>query len=587
MEYVTLWIRNAKVYNTFLKRFENAHVAVKGDRFFCIDRRREYDFQAEEILDAKGAYMIPGLIDIHMHIESSMMTPAAMAKCLAKNGVTSIVSEPHEMANVKGVRGIEAMIRAGERAPVDIFYGIPSSVPSTDCTLETTGGEIDADSMKELLRRREVVCVGEVMNFRGIIQNEALEISRFLEYLRKKRQDFPVEGHCPSLKNLDLAKYLYAGIDADHTEHTLEEVRQRLENGMFFEIQNKMLKPDIIKYIKQNALYEYCAFVTDDTMADCLVEKGQLNYVVERAIQMGFPMEQAIYCATYTPARRMHLDDRGAVAPGKLADFSLTAQPDSLRPQYVYKSGKCVYEAGGKGKIIEEQAHSEREFPEDFYRSIQIFEEQIKAFSSVKVPCQNGNISVRAMEVFPDQTQTKEKRIEMEVRNGELQWKNSGCILAAVLERYGKNKSVGIGFLTGSCHKKGTIATTYFHDHHNLMVAGDDPADMELAVRRIADMQGGYLTVRKGKILSELSLPVGGILSDQPPEEVARRLSKVRLSMEELGYRHENPIMSFSCLGLPVSPDLKLTNFGLIDVKAGRRVPLIISDRDKEKCEVL
>ena len=281
--------------------------------------------------------MIPGLTDIHMHIESSMTTPAFFGKCAGENGVTTVVSEPHEMANVKGIRGILEMISAAKNAPIDIFYGIPSSVPSTSEKLETTGGIIDCSAMKHLLEEKDVVCVGEIMNYRQIIRENDLEISRFLEYLKKEHPGYVIEGHCPSLLDLDLAKFLYLGINGDHTEHTLEEVKQRIENGMFFEIQDKMLKPEILEYICQNQLYEYCSFVTDDTMADALYEQGPLNAVVQKAIDMGFPMEQAIYCATYTPCQRMHFYDRGAIAPGKLADFMLLKDPSVLKPKLYSK----------------------------------------------------------------------------------------------------------------------------------------------------------------------------------------------------------------------------------------------------------
>ena len=184
------------------------------------------------------------------------------------------------MANVKGIRGILEMIQAGEGSPIDIYYGIPSSVPSTNPGLETTGGIIDCAAMEHLLEEKDVVCVGEIMNYRQIIAPNDLEITRFLDYLRRERPGYVIEGHCPSLVGLDLAKFLYLGIDGDHTEHSLEEVRQRLENGMFLEIQDKMLKPEVLDYIRRNDLYEYCAFVTDDTMADTLWQEGQLNRVV-------------------------------------------------------------------------------------------------------------------------------------------------------------------------------------------------------------------------------------------------------------------------------------------------------------------
>ncbi len=247
MESVSLLIKNAKVFNTYLKKFIPADVSVKEGKFYYIDRKQDTDFQAEAVLDAGGMYMIPGLVDIHMHIESSMMTPGPFGNRVALYGVTTIVSEPHEMANVKGVRGIREMICAAKDTPIDIFYGIPSSVPSTDERLETTGGIINCDAMKELLDEKNVICVGEIMNCRQIIRENRLEITKFLDYLRRERPGYVIEGHCPSLVDLDLARFLYLGIDADHTEHTLEEVKQRIENGMFFEIQDKMLKPDVLE----------------------------------------------------------------------------------------------------------------------------------------------------------------------------------------------------------------------------------------------------------------------------------------------------------------------------------------------------
>ena len=268
MEKIQLLIKHAKVFNSYLKKFIDADVSVKDGKFYYIDRKHENLFDAEHTIDADGQYMIPGMVDIHMHIESSMTTPGSFGNCAAKNGVTTVVSEPHEMANVKGVRGILEMISAAKDAPIDIFYGIPSSVPSTSEELETTGGVIDFEAMKHLLGEKDVVCVGEIMNYREIIRENHLEITKFLDYLRQEHPGYVIEGHCPSLVDLDLAKFLYLGINGDHTEHTLEEVKQRVENGMFFEIQDKMLKPEVLSYICENHLFEYCSFVTDDTMAE-------------------------------------------------------------------------------------------------------------------------------------------------------------------------------------------------------------------------------------------------------------------------------------------------------------------------------
>lgn len=570
MESVSLLIKNAKVFNTYLKKFISADVSVKDGRFYYIDRKRDTDFQAEAVLDAGGMYMIPGLVDIHMHIESSMMTPEPFGNCVAAYGVTTIVSEPHEMANVKGTRGVLEMISAAKNAPIDIFYGIPSSVPSTSERLETTGGIIDSNAMKHLLNEEDVVCVGEIMNYRQIIRENDLEITKFLDYLRQERPGYVIEGHCPSLLDLDLARFLYLGIDGDHTEHTLEEVKQRIENGMFFEIQDKMLLPEVLDYIRENQLYEYCGFVTDDTMADVLYEKGQLNYVVQKAVESGFPVEMAVYCATYTPARRMHLYDRGVIAPGKLADFVLLADPAVLAPVYVYKNGVQIFCEKNRSEVS-----SSYRFPEDFYQSVCLPPVTIEDFR-VRVDTDKDEVTVRAIEVHPDRTQTTEKLVTMPVRDHLLDWKDSGCLLAMVLERHGKNGNIGYGFITGACLNKGTVATTYFHDHHNLFVAGDNPEDMLLAVRRIKEHQGGFLTVRDGKILAELALPVCGILSERGVEDTALKLKGIRESLAGLGYRHSSPIMSLGTLGLPVSPALKLTDRGLVDVKQSAVVPLIV-----------
>ena len=570
METVSLLIKNAKVFNTYLKKFISGDVSVKDGRFYYIDREQNTPFHAEVVLDAQGKYMIPGLVDIHMHIESSMMTPEPFGNCVAAYGVTTIVSEPHEMANVKGTRGILEMISAAKNAPIDIFYGIPSSVPSTDGRLETTGGIIDCNAMKHLLCEEDVVCVGEIMNYRQIIKENNLEITKFLKYLRQEHPGYVIEGHCPSLLNLELAKFLYLGIDGDHTEHTLEEVKQRIENGMFFEIQDKMLKPKVLEYICENQLYEYCGFVTDDTMADVLYEKGQLNYVVQQAIEVGFPLEMAIYCATYTPSRRMHLYDRGTIAPGKLADFVLLDSPSVMKPSYVYKNGVQIFNRKDR-----QEASISYQFPEDFYQSVRMKPVNLQDFR-VMADTDKEEVTVRVIEVHPDRTQTTEKLVTMPVRDHMLDWEKSGCLLAMVLERHGKNGNIGYGFITGSCLKEGTVATTYFHDHHNLFVAGDRPMDMLLAVRRLQELQGGFLTVKDGRILAELKLPVCGILSEKGVRDTALGLKAIRESLEELGYRHDNPIMSLGTLGLPVSPALKLTDKGLVDVKRSAIVPLIV-----------
>lgn len=572
MEKADLLIKNVKVYNSYMKCFRPADVYVQEGRIFYVDIRREGTLSPNEVLDGSGYLMLPGFIDIHMHIESSMMTPVSFGERAASCGVTTLVSEPHEIANVMGVQGIHEMINGAKDSPIDIFYGIPSSVPSTNESLETTGGIIGFEEMKHLMREEGVVCVGEIMNYRQIVKGTEMEITKFLDYLREEEPQAVIEGHCPSLTGLDLAKFLYRGIDGDHTEHTLEEIRQRFENGMFVELQEKMLKPEILDYIIENNLFEHCCFVTDDTMADALLEKGQLNYIVKKAVEMGFPLKEAVYCASYTPARRMNLRDRGALAPGKKADFQLVKEEavSDFEPDLVFKDGKEIFRKGSGGRQLKPYG-----FPTGFYHSVRL--ERIEPEDlEPKIQTMDGPVQVRVIEVSDGRTQTREKLVSMEVEKGRLKWQGTGCMLAAVLERHGKNGNVGYGFVTGDCLKRGAAATTYYHDHHNLMVIGADPEDMLIAARRLIELQGGICTVENGQVTAELPLPVCGILSELPADDIGRMLGQVRRSLEGLGYEHYNPIMSLCTLGLPVSPALKLTDVGLVDVEKGEVVNLVM-----------
>lgn len=593
-ERADLLVRGAKVYNSYFKRFVTADVSVRGGKFLYIDSRRSGAVEADSTVEAEGLYMVPGLIDIHMHIESSMLTPGAFCRRLAECGVTTIVSEPHEMANVNGMQGVLDMIRAGENSPVDIFYGIPSCVPSTSPELETTGGIITCEDMEGLKENPWVACVGEVMNYRTIIRENQLEITRFLKGLREKDRMFPIEGHCPALLDLDLARFLYLGINGDHTEHSMEELEQRFANGMFMEIQEKMLRREVLDYIREHGLEEHFCFVTDDVMADTFCTQGHLDALVRRAMELGMTAEQAVYNASFTPARRMNLLDRGAIAPGKIADFLLLSDLDAFAVGATYKNGKCIWSRGqdriGQGSMSRDGAErpdtertgTERpgaepdrdmRFPESYYHSIRLeFQEQSRF--AVPMESDSGTVLVRVMEIQDGSTKTKEIIREMPVKDGFLQWEGSGCLLAAVFERYGGGEAVGYGLVTGDCHKQGAVATSYAHDCHNVLVAGANPADMMLALNRVIEMQGGMAVADAGKIQAELPLPVGGILSDRPAREVGEKLAGIRRAITSQGYRHYNPIMSFCTLTLPASPALKLTDKGLIDVKACKIVPL-------------
>lgn len=568
---VDLLVKNVKVFNSYLKKFKDGNVAILNNKFLYIDNNKNIEFEASSTIDGKNQYMIPGFIDIHMHIESSMMTPAPFCHHLSKNGVTTIVAEPHEIANVFGKKGIEAMIAAENSINTSIFYGIPSSVPSTSPDLETTGAILDFEEMKNLTSNPKVICIGEIMNYRKVIVDNSLDICKFIEYVKKNKPQYAIEGHCPKLLDLDLAKFLYLGINGDHTEHTFEEFVQRFENGMFMELQAKSISSELINYIKENNLYEHFAFVTDDTMPDTFLHKGHLNVVIKKAIQAGINIENAIYCATFTPARRMNLHDRGVIAPGKKADFLLIDNLKNLHITQTFIDGKEVYNINSEAKYIP----TDYKFPEEFYQSVRV-EKINEDIFQIPVNNKENEVNCRIIKVIDGSTRTTEIIEKLNVKNGYLDWENSPYMLIAVFERHGKNGNIGFGLVTRDCIKNGAIATTYAHDHHNLMVIGKNIKDMTKAINRIIELQGGICCVENEEILAEVPLPVAGILSEKTVQELGKEVEILREKMSQLGYKHYNPIMSLCTLSLPVSPALKITDKGLIDVNQGKIVNLII-----------
>lgn len=561
-------ILNAKVYNSYYKRFETANVAVKDGRFLYVGPLGAETFTAGETIDAEGQYLVPGLIDIHLHIESTMITPETFSYGILQHGVTTIVPEPHEMANVFGVEGVHEMISASRDCQVDMFYAIPSSVPATP--LETTGGSIEIADIDELMETEQMICLGEVMNFVDVIRDPDCKSNRILRHVRSRYPGLVIEGHTPKLLDLDLHRLIFAGIDSDHTHQSIEGLTARIAAGMFIEIQEKSMTPEVMDYLIHHPVSEHFCFVTDDVMTDSLVETGHLDHLVRKAIAMGMAPEAAVYAATYTPARRMKLDDRGVVAPNKTADYLLLSDLGSFTIEAVYKRGSRVYD---RMQPLP-QAETEPRFPAHFYKSVQLAPLAAADFM-VPADLPDGRYGARVMMVNNVSTFTEEKHVEAEVKDGLLQWQESGCGLIATFERYGKNGNRAYGLIGGDSIKRGAVATTYSHDNHNLLVVGHNAEDMALAANTVIAEQGGFCVVCDGEVLALLALPVGGILTEAPLAETAERVLGLRTAMESLGYNHYNPIMSISTHSLPVSPALKITDHGLIDVGAGTVVPLL------------
>ncbi|MBU3191523.1 amidohydrolase family protein [Clostridium bowmanii] len=568
---VDLLIKNIDVFNSYFKKFVKAHVSILNGKFLYIGINEAYKLCPAKVIDGKGKYLVPGLVDVHMHIESSMATPMSFSNELIKNGVTTVVSEPHEIANVFGIEGVKEMINAAKECVVDIFYGVPSSVPSTSSKLETTGDEIGLKELKELLNEKKIICLGEVMNYMDVINDPNSKSISFIQYVKNNYPNHAIEGHCPKLIGLDLAKFIFYGVDSDHTQHSVSEIKERILNGMFIEIQEKTLTKDIIEFIIENELYEHVALVTDDVMADSLVNKGHLNKLVKKAISLGMKPENAIYIATFTPSRRMKLSDKGSVAPGKCADFILLNDLEKFSISHTFKDGIEVYNKD-KEYVIKENKFT---FPAKFYESVHLSKIEKEALQ-IKVNKEKLKVKCRIMEVKDTTTFTREIFDELNVVDGIVDWVNSPYCLIAVFERHGKSKNVALGLVTGDTIKHGSVATTYAHDHHNLLVIGKNPDDMVRAANAVIQNQGGYCVVNSGQVLAEIELPIAGILSDCSMDEIGQKVGKVRMAMEKLGYNHYNPIMSLSTMSLPVSPELKITDMGLIRVSEGKIVDVII-----------
>ncbi len=569
---------DAKIYNVFLKEWETADIFVLGGKILHIGNRKDEAVTADHITECGGKPLIPGFIDIHLHIESTFCTPKAFAEAVLPLGVTTVVAEPHEIANIFGLAGIEEMLKVSREAVMDIFYSIPSSVPSTNSSLETTGGSIGTEELDELMRNHpEVICLGEVMNYSTIIrdfgsENAADKPVRMINLLRERYPLAAVEGHCPSVRGMDLSKLLYTGIDSDHCLQDIEGMHQRFARGMFVELQEKSVTKEIVEYLKTRPVDgEYC-FVTDDVSPDILQDRGHLDHVVRKAMGYGLSLEKVITATSLAPARRMGFRDRGVIAPGKLADFILLedSSPD-LKINKVFKSGipwpeKKNVKGGTPG------------FGNAFLSSIRL--EELKTEDSlfrIMVPDKRRKtVKCRIMRKNDVNTYTQEEIITVPAENDILTWNGGQMNLVMVIERYSGKGGYSKGLTSGDIIRNGAFCSSYSHDHHNILLAGDNASDMKIALEWMKNSNGGMCTVSGGEITSSIHLPVGGIISDKPVKLLAEDLRSIQSALESMGINHPNPVMSMCTLTLPVSPELKITDKGLIRVSKAEKVSLFV-----------
>ena len=570
---IDVLLTNGQVYNSYLKKFVAGNIAVSGDRFSYVGTDA-LPIAPQRTIDLAGQYVIPGLIDCHMHIESTMCAPRTFMNGAVRNGVTTLIAEPHEIANVFGLAGIRALMQTTQNGPCDVRIAIPSSVPSTNAALETAGAAIENDDVEALMHMEQVICLGEVMDCRSVLADAHSKTNRLIRQIQHGRPDFSIEGHCPRFVGWDLAQLLYRGIRSDHTDQSMEGLAARAANGMFIQLQEKTLKKEFLDYLMENRLSGRFALVTDDTMPDDFVRRGQLNHLVQRSIELGLAPEEAIYAATYAPAQHMGLRDKGAIAPGRIADFVVLSDLRSFAIESVWHAGAQVFALG----TAWEEPERDTSFPAHFYHSVHLSPRTAEDFV-LRAPIREGTALCRILAVQEHTTFVAEERAELPVHGGVIDWESSPYSLACVFERHGKNGGCGMALVGGTALTCGAAATTYAHDSHNLLVLGQTAADMQTAANSVIEAQGGFVAVRDGSVQAFAPLPIAGILSDRPLPVLGEQIAGVRRALTDCGYRHDNVIMSLSTLSLPVSPYFKLTDKGIIDVKKGAVAPLILEVR--------
>lgn len=547
-------IRNIFVYNTSQKKFEISDIEIRDGKFYQIgniDSTNEYE------VEGSGKYILPGLIDIHMHIESSMTTPSEFSNTVLPLGTTTIVADCHEVANALGYDGLLEYMDSTE--DLDIYYAIPSSVPSTSSELETTGGKITENEVSKLCEHPKIRALGEIMNFDHITSDGDNLTKKIIETFRRKLPHFPIEGHVPLVSGEELAKYKIAGIGSDHTHQSVESLIEKTRAGFQIQLQEKSMTKEIFEAIEKFHLEESICFVTDDVLPDDLVNKGHMNHLIKKAVGLGYPIEKAIYSATKTPANRMLMFDRGEIAPGNIADAVILSNLENFEIFDVMKNGKFVSTLEKSKSPI---------FGEKYMSSIK---RKLTSKKDYEVVSDGDKNLVRVIKRNSTSTFTEEIEVEVPVKDNVLMWKEAGLNLICVLERYGGDSEIAIGFVEGGFDKPCAIASSWAHDSHNILVLGNDEALISEAVNEVINNQGGMSIISSEREF--ISLPFGGVVSTESMDSLATKVSKIRNIMKESGYKSHNEIMSFSVLALLCTPHLKISDKGYVRVRTGEILP--------------
>ena len=550
---------DGRIVNVFSGEMEPADIAVFNGRIAGIGT----GYRARRTENLRGAYVVPGLIDAHVHIESSLCVPRQFAAALVPRGVTTAVVDPHEVANVAGVAGIHYLAESSRNLPLDAIFMAPSSVPAT--AMETSGATLTAADLAALLAEGSVHGLAEVMNFPGVAAGNP-EILAKLDAFDGR----PKDGHAPGLRGKLLNAYAATGIGSDHESTSVEEAREKLARGLYILVREatnaRNLHPLLPLITPQNS--RRVCFCTDDRIPGDLLGQGSIDYMIREAIAYGIDPVNVVRMATLNTTEWFGLPDRGAIAPGRLADFVIVDDLRSFVPRQVYKLGQLVAE---EGRLV------------DTYRS-PLPAQPVSVRSSVNVEWESVSFRVhargrriRAIGAVEDQLVTEERILDVEV-NGDcaVPAPHRDLLKMAVIERHRASGTMGLGFIQGIGLKAGAMAGTIAHDHHNLIVIGADDASMMTAAHAIADMGGGLAVANGDQLVSALPLPVAGLMSDRPIAEVRQAYDQVLSAAADQGSDLHDPFMAMGFMALEVIPKLKLTDLGLVNVDRSEFVNLFV-----------
>jgi len=536
-EKADLVIKNAEIVNVLTEEFIKADIAICGDKIAGIG-----SYEGIKEIDAEGLYAVPGLIDGHTHIEMSMLSVTEFARIVVPRGTTSVVADPHEIANVLGKDGIKVLLEEAKTTPLKVFCMVPSCVPSSP--LETPGAVITAEDVEELLELDGVIGLAEMMNYPGVIYKDP-EVLKKIEVVKAKRK--PIDGHCPLLRGKELNAYVSAGIGSDHESIGEEEAMEKLRLGMRIMIREGSVARNLKALLNiAKKAYRWCMLVTDgDRTTKDLLEQGYLDYVYRRAVEEGVDPIKALQMCTINTAEWFGIN-AGLIAPGRYADVVLLRNLEKFEVVSVVANGSLV------GEI--KRAY---EYPEFVKKSVRL-KKKIEP-EDIKI---EGSGTARIIRVIEGEIVTREDREFVDGIDVERD-----ILKIVVVERHKATGNIGKGFVRGFGLKRGAFASSVAHDAHNIVAVGTNDEDICSAVNRIADLQGGIVVVADGEVKAELQLNIAGLMSEERAEVVAEKIDRIHEELKKLGCKHPSPIFALSFMALPVIPKLKITDLGLVDVE--------------------